>query len=67
MPPTGQIADRLFISEKTVSVHVTNVLAKLGVPNRGAAAALARELARRLTRQLESEPSRRHLELQKPL
>jgi ATP/maltotriose-dependent transcriptional regulator MalT len=38
------IADELFISKKTVSVHVTNLLAKLGVPNRGAAAALAREL-----------------------
>jgi DNA-binding CsgD family transcriptional regulator len=32
------------ISEKTVSVHVSNVLAKLGVENRGAAAALARNL-----------------------
>jgi DNA-binding CsgD family transcriptional regulator len=36
------IAGALFISEKTVSVHVSNLLAKLGVENRGAAAALAR-------------------------
>jgi DNA-binding CsgD family transcriptional regulator len=36
------IADTLFITEKTASVHVSNLLAKLGVPNRGAAAALAR-------------------------
>ena len=39
------IAQRLFISEKTVSVHVTNLMAKLGVSNRGAAAALVRDLA----------------------
>jgi DNA-binding CsgD family transcriptional regulator len=38
------IAGALVISEKTASVHVSNVLAKLGVANRGAAAALARDL-----------------------
>jgi DNA-binding CsgD family transcriptional regulator/tetratricopeptide (TPR) repeat protein len=36
------IAETLFITEKTASVHVSNLLAKLGVPNRGAAAAVAR-------------------------
>ncbi len=39
------IAEDLVISEKTVSVHVSNVLAKLGVENRGAAAAVARRVA----------------------
>ena len=38
------IANSLFISEKTASVHVSNLLGKLGVANRGAAAALARDL-----------------------
>ncbi len=37
-----QIAAKLFISEKTVSVHVSNILAKLGVAGRGEAAAAAR-------------------------
>ncbi|MFZ2016160.1 MAG: LuxR C-terminal-related transcriptional regulator, partial [Nocardioides sp.] len=38
------IAETLFITEKTASVHVSNLLAKLGVTNRGGAAALARDL-----------------------
>jgi DNA-binding CsgD family transcriptional regulator len=38
------IAETLFITEKTASVHVSNLLGKLGVANRGEAAALARDL-----------------------
>ena len=38
------IAAELVISDKTVRAHVSNVLAKLNVANRGAAAALARSL-----------------------
>jgi DNA-binding NarL/FixJ family response regulator len=30
----GEIAERLFISRKTASVHVSNILAKLGAANR---------------------------------
>jgi DNA-binding NarL/FixJ family response regulator len=37
-----QIANQLYISEKTVSVHVSNILAKLEVGSRTEAAALAR-------------------------
>ena len=39
-----QIAEELFISTKTASVHVTNLLAKLGVHSRLEAAAMARRL-----------------------
>jgi DNA-binding CsgD family transcriptional regulator/tetratricopeptide (TPR) repeat protein len=36
-----QIARQLFITEKTASVHVSNIIRKLGVGNRGEAAAVA--------------------------
>ena len=38
-----QIAQELYISPKTASVHVSNILAKLGVSGRGEAAALAHQ------------------------
>jgi len=39
-----QIAEHLFISESTAGVHVSNILGKLGVANRGEAAATAHRL-----------------------
>ena len=39
-----QIGHVLFISEKAVSVHVTNLLRKLGVPSRTEAAEIRRRL-----------------------
>ncbi|MEV7287610.1 AAA family ATPase [Streptomyces sp. NPDC093252] len=39
-----QIAEELFISPKTASVHVSNILGKLGVSGRGEAAALSHRL-----------------------
>ncbi|MEU3985089.1 AAA family ATPase [Streptomyces sp. NPDC026672] len=40
-----QIAEELVISPKTASVHVSNILGKLGVSGRGEAAAVAHRLA----------------------
>ena len=39
-----EIAAQLYISDKTASVHVSHILAKLGVSNRGQAAAAAHRL-----------------------
>ena len=39
-----QIGEALYISTKTASVHVSNILAKLGVATRGEAAAVAHRL-----------------------
>ena len=39
-----EVADELFISQKTVSVHVSHILAKLGVRTRVQATALVHQL-----------------------
>jgi ATP/maltotriose-dependent transcriptional regulator MalT len=44
-----RIADRLFISDRTASVHVSNIIRKLGVANRAEAAVAAHRLG--LTRE----------------
>ena len=40
----AQIAETLFISPKTATVHVSNILGKLGVRNRVEAATVAHRL-----------------------
>ncbi len=45
-----EIADELFITEKTAALHVSNILGKLDVPSRTAAAALSHSLAERSAR-----------------
>ena len=37
----AELADRLFISPRTAGVHVSNILAKLGVSSRTEAASVA--------------------------
>ena len=49
-----QIGTQLFISAKTASVHVSNIIAKLGVTGRGEAAVAGGPLSRGTL--LESEP-----------
>ena len=54
-----QIADRLFVSAKTVDHHVGAILRKLGVHTRGEAGAAARRLgprARATTERLHDRP-----------
>jgi DNA-binding CsgD family transcriptional regulator len=56
-----QIAEELFITDKTASVHVSNILSKLGAANRGEAAALAHRAG------VPSLPQAPEMRLSKPL
>jgi DNA-binding NarL/FixJ family response regulator len=47
-----EIADELFLTRKTASVHVSNIIGKLGVSNRVQAAAIAQRVG------LVAEPTR---------
>ncbi len=40
----GDIAEELFVSEKTVRNHITNILDKLGVDSRAKATVLAKDI-----------------------
>ena len=53
-----EIADHLFISPKTASVHVSNIYGKLGVESRVAAATLAHDLGLATTIEQEDEDDR---------
>jgi LuxR family maltose regulon positive regulatory protein len=43
-PGNKQLADALFITEGTLKWHLTNIYAKLGVKNRVAAIAAAKDM-----------------------
>jgi DNA-binding CsgD family transcriptional regulator len=43
-PDNQQIGQALFITPKTASIHVSRILAKLGLSGRGEAAAVAHRL-----------------------
>jgi DNA-binding NarL/FixJ family response regulator len=53
----GEIAERLYISPKTASVHVSNIYGKLGVESRVAAATIAHDLGLAADPGAEGEPS----------
>lgn len=48
-----QIADELFLAEKTIKNHITNLLAKLGMTRRTEAAALAARIQERHRRRFD--------------